>query len=51
MRYSKDVYKVVNGVKKLWNGFDYDLQKWVVDGVVYQTTTEALQAIKVKQNV
>lgn len=31
---------------KLVTGFDYETQKWVVEGVQYETTEEALKALK-----
>lgn len=31
-RTSSDQYKIIDGVKVLWNGYDYENQHWVREG-------------------
>jgi len=51
MRKAKNQYRIKNdGTRTLWNGYDYDLQKWVVRGVTYDTTEQAYNAVEVALN-
>lgn len=43
-RVSNDEYKEVDGVRILWNGYDYDKQYWVFEGKRDTRTLEELQA-------
>ena len=43
-RQSNDLYKIVNGVKVLWHGYDYEKQCWVYEGEKDIRTLEQLQS-------
>lgn len=43
-RVSSDQYKMVDGVRVLWNGYDYEKQFWVFEGKRDTRTLEELQA-------
>ena len=42
-RVSGDEYRIVNGVRILWNGYDYVMQCWVFEGKRDTRTLEELQ--------
>jgi len=46
MRISNDIYKITNGKKILWKGYDYKNQYWVFKGKRDTRTLEEL----IKQN-
>lgn len=43
-RISNDEYRTVDGVRKLWSGYDYEKQEWVYEGKKDTRTLEELQA-------
>jgi len=43
MRTSKDIYKIINGKKILWKGYDYKNQYWVFEGKKDTRTLEELR--------
>jgi hypothetical protein len=43
-RVSSDQFKIVDGVRVLWNGYDYDNQCWIHEGKRDTRTLEELQA-------
>lgn len=45
MRKSNDQYKIIDGIKTLWMGYNYELQFWVFEGKKDVRTLEEVQAI------